>query len=146
MPSPIHIFAVEDDPIHQENLRITLDELGYSLLGLEDRAEGILSKIQRVQPDVLLLDIQLAGAQDGIQLVLYELELYLIGAHYSCVSMLLKRVKLLNLLEAQSGRVRFYELRVLIKTFPLVVFGVDLNMQILVCKVFSNHKALVKNV
>jgi hypothetical protein len=60
--------------------------------------------------------------------------------------MLLKRVKLLNLLEAQSGRVRFYELRVLIKTFPLVVFGVDLNMQILVCKVFSNHKALVKNV
>jgi hypothetical protein len=59
--------------------------------------------------------------------MLYELELYLIGAHYSCVSMLLKRVKLLNLLEAQSGRVRFYELRVLIKTFPLVVFGVDLN-------------------
>lgn len=68
MSSPIQIFAVEDDPIHQENLKITLDELGYDLLGLEERAEGVLPKIQQFRPDIVLLDIQLAGEKDGIQL------------------------------------------------------------------------------
>ena len=68
----IRIFAVEDDFIHQENLRITLDELGYDLVGLEDRAEHVVGKVKKIKPDIVLLDINLAGRQTGIELG-YEL-------------------------------------------------------------------------
>jgi len=66
--TPIRIFAVEDDLIHQENLRITLDELGYELAGLEASVEAALPKLPQAKPDLYLLDIQLNGEQDGIQL------------------------------------------------------------------------------
>jgi len=64
----VKIFAVEDDFFHQENLKITLDELGYSLVGMEDRAEQALPIVEQTQPDVVLLDIHLAGKQSGIDL------------------------------------------------------------------------------
>jgi DNA-binding LytR/AlgR family response regulator len=68
MKNPIRIFAVEDDLIQQENLQITLEELGYELVGLEERAEQVLPKLEKSDADLVLLDIQLAGKQDGIQL------------------------------------------------------------------------------
>ena len=64
----VRIFALEDDFFHQENLRITLDELGYDLIALEEKAEGALDKVKDSRPDVVLLDIQLAGKQTGIEL------------------------------------------------------------------------------
>ena len=68
IPSAIKVFAVEDDFIHQENLRITLDELGYELVGLEERAEQALPQVKAKQPDIVLLDINLAGHKTGIEL------------------------------------------------------------------------------
>ncbi|MEL6132064.1 MAG: LytTR family transcriptional regulator DNA-binding domain-containing protein [Bacteroidota bacterium] len=68
----IKVFAVEDDFIHQENLRITLDELGYELVGLEEKAEKVVGKVKETKPDIVLLDINLAGRQTGIELG-YEL-------------------------------------------------------------------------
>lgn len=65
---PVRVFALEDDFFHQENLRITLDELGYNLIALEEKAEGALDKVKHTRPDVVLLDIQLAGEQTGIDL------------------------------------------------------------------------------
>lgn len=64
----IRIFAVEDDLIHQENLRLTLDELGYELIGLEASAEAAIKQLPMKKPDLYLLDIQLEGEQSGIQL------------------------------------------------------------------------------
>ncbi len=66
--NPIRIFAVEDDLMHQENLRFTLDELGYELAGMEESAEAALTRLPEAKPDLYLLDIQLSGKQDGIQL------------------------------------------------------------------------------
>ncbi len=66
--TPIRIFALEDDLIQQENLQMTLDELGYDLVGLEEKAEGVLPKLKKSKADLILLDIQLSGAQDGIEL------------------------------------------------------------------------------
>jgi two-component system, LytTR family, response regulator LytT len=67
-PNAVRVFAVEDDLIHQENLIVTLDELGYQLVGLETQAEEALPKVQAARPDVVLLDIRLAGQQTGIDL------------------------------------------------------------------------------
>ncbi|MEM7373993.1 MAG: response regulator [Bacteroidota bacterium] len=64
----VRIFAVEDDLIHQENLRMTLDELGYELIGLESSAESALKRLPALKPDLFILDIQLSGKQDGIDL------------------------------------------------------------------------------
>ena len=68
MMTPIRIFAVEDNLIHQENLRLTLEDLGYELVGLEDSAEAARKVLPQAKADVYLLDIQLSGEQDGIQL------------------------------------------------------------------------------
>ncbi|MCI4671726.1 MAG: LytTR family transcriptional regulator DNA-binding domain-containing protein [Bacteroidia bacterium] len=64
----VRIFAFEDDFFHQENLKLSLDELGYQLVGLEDKAESALPKVQSANPDVVLLDIHLAGKKSGIDL------------------------------------------------------------------------------
>ncbi|MEO0897640.1 MAG: LytTR family transcriptional regulator DNA-binding domain-containing protein [Bacteroidota bacterium] len=64
----VRVFAVEDDFFHQENLKITLDELGYDLIGLEPKAENVLPMVQKSKPDVVLLDINLAGEKNGIEL------------------------------------------------------------------------------
>lgn len=64
----VKVFAFEDDFFHQENLKLSLDELGYTLVGLEDRAESALPKVQSAQPDIVLLDIDLAGKTTGIEL------------------------------------------------------------------------------
>ena len=64
----VKIFAFEDDFFHQENLKLSLNELGYSLVGLEDKAESALPKVQSAKPDIVLLDINLAGKKTGIDL------------------------------------------------------------------------------
>lgn len=64
----IRVFALEDDFFHQENLKITLEDLGYDLVGLEDKAEGMLSIVKEKKPDIVLLDIQLSGEESGIDL------------------------------------------------------------------------------
>jgi len=64
----VRVFALEDDFFHQENLRITLEDLGYDLVGLEDKAEGMLPVVKEKKPDIVLLDIHLSGEESGIDL------------------------------------------------------------------------------
>ena len=47
----IRVFALEDDFFHQENLKITLEDLGYDLVGMEDKAEGMLPVVKEKLPD-----------------------------------------------------------------------------------------------
>lgn len=67
MPA-VSIFAVEDNPLHQANIELTLTDLGYQLSGMADKAETAFPQITRLKPDIVLLDINLAGKTDGIQL------------------------------------------------------------------------------
>ncbi|MEM6800873.1 MAG: LytTR family transcriptional regulator DNA-binding domain-containing protein [Bacteroidota bacterium] len=64
----VRVFALEDEFFHQENLKITLDDLGYDLVGLEDKAEGMLPLVKEKKPDIVLLDIHLSGEESGIDL------------------------------------------------------------------------------
>ena len=68
MHKAINIFAVEDDFVQQAHLQLTLDEMGYDLVGMESRAEDALPKLIKSNADIALLDIQLAGKDDGISL------------------------------------------------------------------------------
>jgi DNA-binding LytR/AlgR family response regulator len=64
----IRILAVEDDPIYSETIRMIVEQTGYELVGQYSNGEEALLAIKSIKPDLLLLDIHIEGALNGIQL------------------------------------------------------------------------------
>lgn len=62
-----NLLIVEDDPYLAEDLAGRLTSLNYGILGAVDSAEEAVSIAENKRPDVVLMDIQLAGQMDGIQ-------------------------------------------------------------------------------
>jgi DNA-binding LytR/AlgR family response regulator len=60
------IFLVEDEWIHAEDVRISVENLGHEWLGYSAEGFDAMEKITALQPDVILLDMMLHGAQSGI--------------------------------------------------------------------------------
>lgn len=65
---PIKILIVEDEMIIGAKISLFLAELGYEVTGLISRSEEALHHIQANPPNIILLDIQLKGKVDGIEL------------------------------------------------------------------------------
>ncbi len=65
--SKANIFIVEDSFVVVLHLQITLESAGYTILGKSDSGENALALIEKNRPDVVLMDITLAGKLDGIQ-------------------------------------------------------------------------------
>ncbi|RZK31965.1 MAG: response regulator transcription factor [Hymenobacter sp.] len=69
MDTPIRILIVEDEPLYAQYLALAACNLGYEPLGPVDSAEAALHYYQQVpRPDLALLDINLAGNLDGVDL------------------------------------------------------------------------------
>ncbi len=64
----IRILVVEDDPAQQQAARLTLRSLGYEVVGVAPTADDALRRFDEEQPDLVLLDVSLAGSRDGIAL------------------------------------------------------------------------------
>ena len=62
------ILIVEDEPIIASDIEMTLEDLGYEVVGVEDNAAEALVIIRELQPDLVLLDINLEGDVDGVML------------------------------------------------------------------------------
>mgnify|MGYP003678232368 FL=1 len=62
------ILIVEDEMIIAANISLQLTALGYEVTGIIPRGEEALVHIEQQQPDILLLDINLKGNIDGIEL------------------------------------------------------------------------------
>lgn len=60
------IFIVEDEAIVADDIRQTLTALGYGIAGSAKSGESALEKIGETHPDLILMDIHLAGSLDGI--------------------------------------------------------------------------------
>ena len=73
--SKIRILSIEDNPLHQENLFIVVEAIGYELVGFADNAKDALEKLFALRPDVVLMDIELKGDKDGIEIAekIYQL-------------------------------------------------------------------------
>ena len=67
--SNIRILATEDDALHEEMLRITIDNLGYELIDVIYNPSDLFLKIHATKPDLLLMDIDLGEDISGIDLV-----------------------------------------------------------------------------
>jgi CheY-like chemotaxis protein len=61
------ILIVEDEGIVAQDIRKTLKSLGYSVTGIARSGEAALEKIKETMPDLVLMDIHLAGQMDGVQ-------------------------------------------------------------------------------
>lgn len=61
------IFVVEDQVIVSEDIAQTLQQLGYEVAGTAKSGLEALLAIEQSRPDLVLMDIQLAGRLDGIE-------------------------------------------------------------------------------
>ncbi|WAC06100.1 MAG: response regulator [Methanoregula sp.] len=61
------IFIVEDERIVAEDIGETLKKLGYLISGIAVSGEAALENIRETLPDLVLMDIHLAGDMDGIE-------------------------------------------------------------------------------
>ena len=60
------LFIVEDEPEVAKTLEIKLKKFGYDVVGWERQAEDAIEKAGELRPDIVLMDIELAGKMDGI--------------------------------------------------------------------------------
>lgn len=67
------VFIVEDEPLITLTIQTALKKQGFRIVGSGESYTEALPKILELQPDVILLDIELHGDKDGIDLAL-ELE------------------------------------------------------------------------
>jgi DNA-binding NarL/FixJ family response regulator len=61
------ILIVEDEGILALNLKITLTELGYEVLDISPTGEQAIELAYDLSPDLVIMDIKLAGSLDGIE-------------------------------------------------------------------------------
>ena len=62
------ILIVEDEMIIAANISMQLTNLGYEVIGIIPRGEEVLPYIKQQLPDIILMDINLKGDLDGIDL------------------------------------------------------------------------------
>ena len=61
------LIIVEDEAIVAADIAIRLAELGYDVVGTAAAGEEALALVERVHPDLVLMDIHLQDAMDGIE-------------------------------------------------------------------------------
>lgn len=64
----INILLVEDNLSFALEVEMLIKELGYNFLGQVDQAVDAIRKIDEHHPDLILLDIGIKGAEDGLDL------------------------------------------------------------------------------
>ena len=72
----LNIGIVEDELVIGRTILSTLDELGYSHCGPAINYTEAMEMLEENKPDLLLLDIQLSGKKDGIDVAQKINELY----------------------------------------------------------------------
>ena len=90
------ILIVEDERITAEDIRYVLENVGYDVSGICSSGEDAIIKAGEFHPDLILMDITLAGEMDGIEAAEHIKELYDIPIIYLTAysdSSTLKRIK-----------------------------------------------------
>ncbi|MBN1651586.1 MAG: response regulator [Bacteroidales bacterium] len=64
--SKISILIAEDDPLSGKMMTITVRRLGYTFSGLATNTDDCIQMAKDMHPDLILMDIDMPGKQDGI--------------------------------------------------------------------------------
>ncbi len=62
------IVIVEDEALIADHIAMCLEDMGYEVAGIEEEGHAALELIDRERPDLCMLDINLAGALDGVDI------------------------------------------------------------------------------
>jgi two-component system, cell cycle sensor histidine kinase and response regulator CckA len=65
-PTRRRILVVEDEALVAADLEERLEVLGFEVCGVADSCEGAIADANALQPDLVLMDINLIGPRDGI--------------------------------------------------------------------------------
>ncbi len=60
------ILIVEDEALIADHIAVCLEDIGYEVVGIEEDGMAALELIEQEKPDLCLLDINLAGGLDGV--------------------------------------------------------------------------------
>lgn len=60
------ILIVEDEALIADHIALVLEDLGYVVAGIADEGRMALDMVRDLSPDLVLLDINLAGPLDGV--------------------------------------------------------------------------------
>ena len=63
---PARILIVEDDQIIAADLRLKVQEMGHEVIGIAISGEEAIGLAERCKPDLVLMDIQLDTAMNGL--------------------------------------------------------------------------------
>lgn len=63
----IQILIVEDESLIAEDISMSLQGFGYEVAGIAASGEVAVEDVRRLAPDVVIMDIVLQGAMDGIE-------------------------------------------------------------------------------
>jgi DNA-binding LytR/AlgR family response regulator len=69
MENNIKILIVEDEMIIAANISLQLKNLGYDVTSIISRGEEVLLDIEKNMPNIILMDINLKGDLDGVDIV-----------------------------------------------------------------------------
>ena len=63
---PLRVVIAEDEAIIRMDLRETLEEEGYEVIGETGRGDQAIELVRGLQPDLAILDIKMPG-MDGLE-------------------------------------------------------------------------------
>lgn len=87
----MNIFIVEDEALYADQLAMVVEQAGHTVCGTATNAEEALRLFEKSQPDMALVDINLAGEMDGLELGKWlkrfknDMLIIFITAHYADV-------------------------------------------------------------
>lgn len=65
---PVKIYIVEDEPLIADTIALALSKENYNVVGIADNAKEALFDIEEYKPDLILIDINIKGSINGIEL------------------------------------------------------------------------------
>lgn len=66
--SDISILIVEDEALIADHIALCMQDLGYTITGICDNGADALESLAQIRPSLVLLDIQLSGGVDGVDI------------------------------------------------------------------------------
>ncbi len=80
--APAKILIVEDEALIARDIELSLENLGYQVVGIAADGATAIKQVSETRPDLILMDIILRGADDGITVTQKIQEQYQIPVVY----------------------------------------------------------------
>lgn len=85
----MNVFVIEDEALYADQLVMLVERAGHAVCGIASNAESTLRLFERSEADMALIDINLAGEMDGLELGKWlkrfkeDILIIFITAHYA---------------------------------------------------------------